>query len=379
MLVNNLEIGKEYKYKDMCKLLQIDEKSRGKSRTLQLKNWARYFKFYKPNPSGQIFIVYEIYDVPKEKIDNRGKSEGSRNNYKGIYAEYIDVLLLQYLQKLADNLGACKVDTTNNKIAEAIGIVNHNYRTAFSNQGKFYNTVYGEFNIENNKYCMRDVFDWIKMKVREIVKASLNRLQKSEKLEYEYCYFIYSQYSIRKPTEYELVVIHLADEKVMKEMGVSDKKQIEISYKLTKEFNGKVLKEVNEEFDYIENIFKGYSIVLREDVELKSDEDIKELMVKFNFLVINFLKEKPEKVQKETIKKEGLEKWFGARNTSWNSWVFDRLSKRYIEYCCSFINILCAMDAPNIVNKISSYKNTTEKQKYKYRDEACSIEENLPY
>lgn len=55
----NLELDKEYKYKDICKILNQPVKT-GRSRVLQLNNWKNYFSWI--NSTTQKFIITEIYD-----------------------------------------------------------------------------------------------------------------------------------------------------------------------------------------------------------------------------------------------------------------------------------------------------------------------------
>ena len=360
MNINNLELDKEYKNKsEICKLLGVKKATGGRNIKLQDMDFSRYFRLEKT--TGNKVKVVEIYVEALHKVDGRkgnsGKSEGSRNNYKGIYAEIIDALLLQYLQKeLLKLRDTCKIYTTNNKIAEATGIVNYNYRTAFSNQGKFYNTVKKDFDIKSNTYCMRDVFDMVKTKIREIVRASLDRLQKAEQLEYNPCYFVYMSHVSRPPNESELDTILAAEKDIMREMGVEHKKQIDNNQKLSKEFNTNVLKKIQEKFSYIEGIYKGYTIVLWEDFELKSEIELKGLIKKLNNLIIESLRNKPVKLQ-ETTKEERGDSWFGSRNPFWKPWVYDRLSNKYIEHCYEFIYILCNIDANDISKQIINCKN----------------------
>lgn len=377
--------------KQLCEAIGIEYKDSTNSRRSQEKEFDRRFNWHREKRK---IVIDEIYSEVREKIENRGKSEGSRNNYKGIYVEYIDILLLQYLQQEELKLkNTCKIYTTNNKIAENTGIVNWNYRIAFNNREKFYNTVKKDFNIKKNTYCMFDVFDMIKTKIREIVKSSLDRLQKQEKLEYESYYFIYIPYTARIPHEDELQAINNAEEETMKEMGVETRRQIDNNYKLYKEFNQIVLKKVQEEFDYIESIFKGYEISLWEDFPLKSDTEMEKLKEELNALVINSLKDKPSKYQEKAQIDEQVGNWVGARCASWKPWNFDRLSTKYIEHCYSFINILCSLNEKNITEKIKRSQNNkitrglTEEQKEeqnkktlnKLLDEMDKEESQVPY
>lgn len=211
---------------------------------------------------------------------------------------------------------------------------------------------------------MKDVFNMTKTKIREIVKASLDRLQKAEKLKYETCYFIlFADHTMKVPNKKEMEVITIAETEIIEQMGKT-KKQIDNNYKLSKEFNRKVLKKVQQEFEYIDGIFKGYTIVLLENVELKSKQEIKELKSKLNKLVIKTLKEQPQKIIAKTKKDEGLENWTGHRSPFWKPWTFDRMSNKYIEHCYNFIEILCNINAEDITIKIKNCNNT----KMPYRD-----------
>ena len=147
MTIQNLKQGQVIKnYKELCKILDI-KVGAGNTKLAQLKELERYCKYKK---DGNKFVIEEIYNNPLAKVDGRGKSAGSRNNYKGIYAELADKLILDYLNSFNKSV----INTTNNVIAEKIGLINHNFRTALYNQEKFYNVVKDKFGINTNKYCI---------------------------------------------------------------------------------------------------------------------------------------------------------------------------------------------------------------------------------
>ena len=54
-------------YKDLCNCLGEPVKD-GNSRKSQIKEWERYFSF---NKEGRKFIITEVFDAPKDKVDNR--------------------------------------------------------------------------------------------------------------------------------------------------------------------------------------------------------------------------------------------------------------------------------------------------------------------
>ena len=70
MKIENLEIKQVVKnYKELCNILNEKVKG-GKSKQLQLKDFERYFKYHK---EGNKFIIDQIYNKPKKKINNRNK------------------------------------------------------------------------------------------------------------------------------------------------------------------------------------------------------------------------------------------------------------------------------------------------------------------
>ena len=83
MKIENLTEGMVLKnYKHLCEVLGIKYTKSADSKKAQLKEFERFVKYKK---DGNKFIIEEIFKTPKEKIDNRGKSQGSRgNNFKSI-------------------------------------------------------------------------------------------------------------------------------------------------------------------------------------------------------------------------------------------------------------------------------------------------------
>jgi len=114
-----LSIGIAIKnYKEMCSILGEKEK-KGKSRLLQIANWERYFKWHK---DGQKFIIDEVFEMPIEKIDNRGKTE----NNKAKYLTNIEKLILNLLVQ-GGSLGYGKIFLSKSKILKELKMINDNY------------------------------------------------------------------------------------------------------------------------------------------------------------------------------------------------------------------------------------------------------------
>ena len=71
-----LDTNKTFKnYKELCAYLG-ETPTTANSKKAQIKEWERYFSFRK---EGQKIIITEVFDTPKEKVDNRANNY-SRNN-----------------------------------------------------------------------------------------------------------------------------------------------------------------------------------------------------------------------------------------------------------------------------------------------------------
>ena len=114
MQIEKLEVGKTFKYKELCALLEVEEKKAGKSRDYQFKEWRRFFEFDKV---GQKYTITKIHSKPLEKIDNRG----GRNQAK--YIKNIELLILDLLAQ--DTNG--EVFLSKNKLLRSLNMINDNY------------------------------------------------------------------------------------------------------------------------------------------------------------------------------------------------------------------------------------------------------------
>ena len=83
-----LKEDKIYSYKNICEI-RGEKVVYGKSRQLQLKRWKREFDWNKYSPTA--FHITEIYDEPKEFVENRGgKRDGAGAKRKlGTEVQYI--------------------------------------------------------------------------------------------------------------------------------------------------------------------------------------------------------------------------------------------------------------------------------------------------
>lgn len=114
-------------YKELCEVLGEKIKG-GKSKTLQLKELERFIKYRK---EGNKFIIEEVFETPKEKIDNRGKSEGSRGNNTVYFDKILDAFLCMVVQmaEKTDEEDIVLIKSTS-ELMRDMAIRNQNYEIA---------------------------------------------------------------------------------------------------------------------------------------------------------------------------------------------------------------------------------------------------------
>jgi hypothetical protein len=148
-------------YKELSILLGEEIKA-GKSKQLQLDNWKRYFDFEK---EGQKIIITRVFNKPVEKINNKGKSEGSRGN-NAIYVKYIETLLLHMLSQEEGQTLVC----TKNYLMVALGITNRRYTDKHTRKMLVKSNAFKEYEINEFDRRAYQILD-------RILFSALNSLQ----------------------------------------------------------------------------------------------------------------------------------------------------------------------------------------------------------
>jgi hypothetical protein len=176
--INNISEGQIIKnYKMLCAELGIEMK-KGGSRKLQLEDLKRYFDYLK---DGHSFIIKEIYDAPIEKIDGRGKSEGSRGN-NSVYGENIQFLIADLLVRQEEK----HISISRTQLLNVLNMVNRNYGKCSQRVKElasmyhiepyiiydFYNTSNGNFR-SAVETALKNLHDKRLLWYRDIVKVGL--------------------------------------------------------------------------------------------------------------------------------------------------------------------------------------------------------------
>lgn len=154
-------------YKVLCKLLDEREKS-GNSKKAQLKKWKTFFKW---RNVGRKFIIDKIYSIPINKIDMRGRSEGSLLSNRAKYVENIEVLLLDLLSQADCNTqeGLLISKAT---LLRAFNMINDNYYKYKDNQVELKETL----NIR--KETIEDFYDTTSSMLQNNIESALKNLRR---------------------------------------------------------------------------------------------------------------------------------------------------------------------------------------------------------
>lgn len=349
--LKNIIVSETYKYPVLCEILG-EVKKTGKAKQLQLKDWNRYFKIEKSEKA--TFIITEIYDTPKEKVDNRGKSEGSRGNNTGEYSPYIIPILKNYFNWAYEQNLSRTFYTTNNQLAKKCGLITDNYLCARDNKPIFINIMKKEGLI--NDVTVYHVFNKSKDSYKGIIKYNLDKLVKDGNITYEYNWIIefYNEEGkkeVRLVDEDELKIIEQIQEELLGQLGLESISNIYYDEKTMKEFYFQFDLLVKERIENCIGVFKGYEITIYEKYE---EIDTREMNIKVNKIfkskVYEHLKKSADKVREE------LGGYWGLPNPQWKSGDKARLDENYLNDCKLVISSLLNLYGNNIQWRINELK-----------------------
>ena len=157
-------------YKEICEFLGEPSYQGGKQRQLQLKDWERYFRWEK---QGYKFIITEVFDIPQEKIDNRGG-----NNNKNVKP------MMDYLMAEFDTKYANKYHTISNWSTTVLHLMNKDacdktYRDddelfAYCGEKKLLDPI-----------LYREYVSTVKMITKNLITTAFRGLQKKGYIKYD--------------------------------------------------------------------------------------------------------------------------------------------------------------------------------------------------
>lgn len=148
-------------YKQICTIMNEEQKNGGKGRQLQLKRWNKNHGVVK---EGKYYLLDDSTFIPP-LVDRRSK-----------YTSYIEILLLNQL--LLSN--ESNKDFTYRELMETLGLVNKQYNFAKYNQKEYIEKLmleYGEESAEMIAYSLSIFFTKTKKMLKRLLKNSIDILE----------------------------------------------------------------------------------------------------------------------------------------------------------------------------------------------------------
>lgn len=240
--IDKLQIGKTYKYKELCALLGEAEKS-SNSKNSQLKIWACYFRW--SHPKKTLYLIEEIYPTPLPIVDGR-KNNGGNSTSKYLL---LDDLIMDYLETDKE------VFITVPKLAVEIGILTKQYRTHRYNIKKF--CTENDIPVDIGQ-CYLAYIDHC---VLEAIKSSLNRLHQKSYIEKDTCITLFTkagkEIELSKAMSDEVTSM---EKQILHDMGITYFEMLSKGYSF--EVNSRVQKLLLELYDYdIARYYRKYRII----------------------------------------------------------------------------------------------------------------------
>lgn len=180
--MDKFKIGEEYTYKDICMICKMKEyKSGSNSRNKQMGTFNELFNIEESKRGkAAIYKIVSKKEITDNKLEvlvseNRGRSEGSRNNYDGIFKDNLVNSFIYFCFKLAEQKGIFKdenvddfcITTSKHNIMCEIGIRNrHNTYVAVNQPVSFCNQLGLE----------RVIFDFAMTKIKNNTSKAFDRV-----------------------------------------------------------------------------------------------------------------------------------------------------------------------------------------------------------
>jgi len=376
-------------YKKLCELLE-EKVLNGNAKIAQLKELERYLKYHK---SGNKFIIDEIYDEVKEKVDGRKDTKGNNN----VYGKYIEQLVLDLLVQKYQTTQERKIYLSRDKMLRALDMINDNYSF-----GKFHRDILSdyinadsdnvkEFYMLNNRNLYETVERAFKSleskclvswKLVTTVACGLTEFNQNIVLDdgtiVDILDFIggseEDKIAISKEThttasDEELDTILYAENKILEVMGFESKKDVFICDKYT-EFNKKVCELLNKTSN-IRYYYKSYDVIFHEKVILELEkisqwileQEVRQnIKVTLNGIISNKLVVNAEERQNKAIE-EGS-KIFGKLNTDkYSHMKIERRSEdNYVEDNKNIVNTVINHNKGDLKSQMIKVHNEKEKK-----------------
>ena len=383
MQLNNLIVGQEIKnYKELCNLLDVEVKT-GKSKKLQHKEFDRYFKYEK---QGHKYLIKEIYEQAKEKIDKR--KEGNNT----VFTDDFRNLMVYMLHKNRTE----SMLMSKGAMYKAMNLVNENYLIARSNIPKLSEIV------ELPQEAIYEFYDYNSSKLRDTLERNLKHCRSRSLLFYESVVAvavydtIVAYNDLNKPiVDYKGELVHNIDvvyreatheekqiilrfeNEVKEEMGLKDNQEIFLKKKW-KYFKQEVENKLKQANTNIKFYYEAYKLTWNND---KIDNEYKLLNLNSSDLKTNLNNNMIESINKSTIKRhDKAKKQFIIEG---NQYKIDKIlrqkSENYINNQECLTSVLISEKAESLKDKLQEPLNRKKFSEINEDSEQLEFNSDIPF
>ena len=260
---------KEYKnWNEICEVMNW-KNTRGKYKKIREKELSSICKWHK---EGNKIIIDNIYNTPKEIVDNR-KDNGNKGHATSKYSECYDLIanMVNELPKANPKLGIVpKLNLTLGQMSTQLGLRRNTYNNIYRDEDVVITSL------PVTKETIDDFTDDVRKKAKNMVENALERLHKEGYIEYEVTYNIHDSHKgktfLADVVQKEL--IEKIETKVRKQWGMSQKEVF--LYRKYKQFIHEVGEILRDDYALGDVYYKVYSITRVKMID-NINEDIDEL------------------------------------------------------------------------------------------------------
>ena len=322
-----LQIGGRYKYSDLCRILNEDQKT-STQKQAQISRWQRQYFLDKDPSDPRTFILKEIYDTPLEPMTKGRKSE---------YFQYIRDIIVLMCYTDRRNMSSQYSDyyqfqASKTQLYKLFGFFNQRFLEVCygkdKNLDKFkYEAIYKQF--ENEVFSKSyDILESVRKKLKneQLIDShdTVEVLIRDERGE-EYW---------KQLSEKEQADLMTIKKEVLEEMEIKSLSQVYFSGKFQR-FHSRVLEIIREKYDWLyyreaisfwvikEAVNKEVKQIL-EKYGYDAEEDVvNKKALKLNEKMMSFLKSRTEN-DSCALLNEGKTKYIEKIKKNPSDWLYDQ-------------------------------------------------------
>lgn len=322
-----LQIGGRYKYSDLCRILNEEQKG-GTQKQAQINRWQCQYLFEKDPADPRTFILKEIYNTPLEPMTKGRKSE---------YFQYIRDIIVLMCYTDRHNMSSQYSDyyqfqASKTQLYKLFGFFNQRFLEVCYGKDKNidkskYEAIYKQF--ENEVFSKSyDILESVRKKLKneQLIDShdTVEVLIRNENGE-EYW---------KQLSEKEQADLMAVKKEVLEEMEIKSLSQVYFSGKFQK-FHGRVLEIIREKYDWLyyreaisfwvikEAVNKEVKQIL-EKYGYDAEEDVvNKKALKLNEKMMGFLKSRTEN-DTCALLNEGQSKYLEKIKKNPSNWLYDQ-------------------------------------------------------